>query len=65
MNKGKESLNPITPEEKYENLGGVYFPILQQDGSRFLVKVSQGHKRSDVLFLRYLRKHDRQIGANA
>lgn len=52
------------PEEKYENLGGLYFPILQQDGSRVMVKISNGHKRADVIFLRWLRQHDRQVGAN-
>lgn len=50
------------PEEKYENLGGIYFPILQQDGSRVMTRVATGHHRADVMFLRYLRQHDRQVG---
>lgn len=52
----------IAPEEKYENLGGVYFPILQQDGSREMVKVGNGKSRGDLLFLRWLRQHDRSVG---
>ena len=47
--------------EKYENLGGVYFPILQQDGSRYLTKVGDGKDQTSFLFLRYLRQHDRKI----
>lgn len=56
--------NSVAHEEKYENLGGIYFPILQQDGSRVLTRISYGHKRTDVIFLRWLRQHDRQVGAN-
>lgn len=47
--------------EKYENLGGVYFPILQQDGSRYMSKVGDGKDQTSFLFLKYLRQHDRKI----
>lgn len=30
-----------------------------------LEKISNGSNRADVLFLRYLRQNDRQVGANA
>lgn len=46
--------------EKYDNLGGVYFPILQQDGvTRVLIKIGAGDP-ADLLFLKYLRQHDRK-----
>jgi hypothetical protein len=51
--------------EKYPNLGGIYFPILQQNGSRQMIKISNGDHSSDLRFLAYLRQHDRQQGANA
>lgn len=47
-------------EEKYDDLGGVYFPILQQDGSRVLMRINKGRSPSDLLFLAYLRQHDRK-----
>jgi hypothetical protein len=51
-----------SPEEKYENLGGVYFPILQQDGTRIMTKIGNGKDAGSFLFLRWLRQHDRKIG---
>lgn len=51
----------IEEQEKYENLGGAYFPILQQDGSRVLIKIGNGRTIESILFLAYLRKHDRKI----
>lgn len=54
----------ISPEEKYENLGGIYFPILQQDGSRVMTKIGNGKDQTSFIFLRWLRQHDRQLGAN-
>lgn len=48
-------------EINYNHLGGLYFPILQQDGiSRQLTKVGNGNSVHDTTFLRYLRDHDRQ-----
>lgn len=47
--------------EKYDNLGGMYFPILQQDGGRFLTKIGNGKDQTSFLFLQYLRQHDRAI----
>jgi hypothetical protein len=55
-------LNPIADAAKYENLGGVYFPILQQDGSRVMVKIGDGRDRSQFIFLGWLRQHDRMPG---
>lgn len=49
-------------EERYEDLGGVYFPILQQDGSRVMTKVGNGKDQTSFLFLRWLRQHDRAPG---
>ena len=49
-------------EEKYEDLGGVYFPILQQDGNRTTVKVGNGKDQSSFIFLDWLRQHDRLPG---
>jgi len=46
-------------DEKYNDLGGVYFPILQQDGSRTMVKIGDGKDVTSILFLEYLRQHDR------
>ena len=46
-------------EEKYDKLGGLYYPILQQDGTRVQIKVSNGNHRSELNFLAYLRQHDR------
>lgn len=60
-----DSLNPISEHEKYQKLGGIFFPILQQDGVRQMVKINNGDHRSDIAFLHYLRQHDRQIGPNA
>lgn len=46
--------------EKYDNLGGIYFPILQQDGvTRVLTKIGAGNP-GDLIFLKYLRQHDRK-----
>jgi hypothetical protein len=47
---------------KYENLGGIYFPILQQDGTRTMVKIGNGKDKSQVIFLGWLRQHDRMPG---
>lgn len=52
----------MTEDEKYENLGGIYFPILQQDGSRTMVRIGNGKERSQLTFLAYLRQHDRMPG---
>ena len=50
----------INDEEKYENLGGIYFPILQQDGkTRVMVKISNGDKRTDLDMLFHFRRMDR------
>lgn len=51
-------------EEKYENLGGIYFPILQQEGNRVMTKIGDGRDRSQIIFLGYLRQHDRQVRPN-
>lgn len=51
-------------EEKYENLGGVYFPILQQDGGRVMTKIGDGRDRGHIIFLGWLRQHDRQVRPN-
>ena len=59
-----QEISGIAPEERYENLGGVYFPVLQQDGARVLVKVADGKDAGSLLFLRWLRQHDRQVGPN-
>lgn len=56
-----DSLNPI-PEERYEHLGGVYFPILQQDGSRTMLKIGSGRDAGHIIFLGWLRQHDRLPG---
>ncbi len=53
-----------TLEEKYENLGGIYFPILQQDGTRVLTKIGNGKDSGQLMFLGYLRQHDRQVHKN-
>ena len=45
-------------EEKYEDLGGVFFPILQQDGSRVLTKIGSGKDAGHIMFLGWLRQHD-------
>ncbi len=57
-----DSLIPMPGEEKYENLGGIYFPILQQDGARIMVKVGNGRERSQLVYLGWLRQHDRMPG---
>ena len=50
----------MSSEQNYRDLGGVYFPILQQDGvTRVMTKVSQGNDVSSLTFLEYLRQHDR------
>jgi hypothetical protein len=46
-------------EEKYKELGGVYFPLLQQDGTRFMHKISSEVTIFSKMFLEYLRQHDR------
>ncbi len=46
-------------EQKYSELGGVYFPVLQQDGSRVFVKVASGNDIASIAYLKYLRKQDR------
>lgn len=53
---------PIDSTERYEDLGGVYFPILQQDGSRTMVKIGSGLDAGHIIFLGYLRQHDRLPG---
>lgn len=58
------SLGSITLQDRYENLGGVFFPIRQQDGARFMVKVANGKDVGSLIFLRWLRQHDRQVGPN-
>ena len=49
-----------THEENYNDLGGVYFPILQQDGTRQLIKISSQITKTSSMFLDYLRKTDRE-----
>lgn len=49
--------------DTYENLGGLYFPILQQDGTREMVRIATHPNKSQLLFLGWLRKHDREHGA--
>lgn len=51
----------MSEEEKYPNLGGLHFPILQQDGKRQVIKISNGDHRSELQFLAYLSQHDRKI----
>lgn len=55
---------PITSfvEEQYEDLGGVYFPILQQDGKRVMTKIGSGKDAGHIIFLGWLRQHDRMPG---
>lgn len=63
MTNTKHTQEAATDAEgvKYNDLGGVYFPILQQDGKRILTKVGNGKDASSFLFLQYLRQHDRKI----
>lgn len=49
-------------EEQYEDLGGVYFPILQQDGKRVMTKIGSGKDAGHIIFLGWLRQHDRMPG---
>ncbi len=55
--KDVDGVNDMT--EQYKNMGGVYFPVLQQDGSRVLVKVANGNDITSLMYLDYLRKKDR------
>lgn len=56
------SLNPMPDADKYENFGGIYFPILQQDGSRVMTKIGSGKDQSHIILLGWLRQHDRLPG---
>ncbi len=50
----------VVREENYDDLGGVYFPIRQQDGTRQLIKISSQITKTSTLFLGYLRRMDRE-----
>lgn len=52
-------------EDNYDDLGGVYFPIRQQDGTRQLIKISSQINKTSTLFLEYLRRMDREPARGA
>jgi hypothetical protein len=58
--KELKTMNVAQIEPGYNELGGVYFPILQQDGkTRITIKINNGDKPTDIVFLGWLRQHDR------
>jgi len=46
-------------KQKYQELGGLFFPVLQQDGVTRIETPIKCNDISDVAFLNWLREHDR------